>query len=232
MNENKFLKNLNQKNTSSPPTPAAGSPAPAPPVSPSPPTGYDPIQRLVDELSRQNTAIEELTKRFAEWEKRPKGASQAELEALMQAARRGIDFKLDPEPIARLLLPELTKGMPTLNNLKTATDEGVNEIRAVGLATAERIEQSSTTAATRIEWASRSEVNAWANRIGFTSWQSALVVFGLLVAIGSGVALYEQSYQHEIQTMRIQDNATKEFTGWIQEKYPEVWKAYLRKVNP
>ena len=50
--------------------------------------------------------------------------------------------------------------------------------------------------------------------------------------MGGGVALYVQSYQQEIQTMRIQDNATKEFAGWIQDKYPEVWKAYLRKVNP
>ena len=199
---------------------------------PAAPTGYDPIQRLVDELSRQNAAIEGLNKRFDVWEKRPKGASQAELAALMQAAREGIDFKLDPEPIARLLLPELTKGMPTVSNLKTATDEGVNEIRAVGLAVAERIEQAGHTAATRIEWASRSQATAWANRIGFTSWQSALAVFGLLVVMGGGVALYEQSYQHEIQTMRIQDNATKEFAGWIQEKYPEVWKAYLKKVNP
>lgn len=230
MNENKYLKNINQKPTSSVPIPAAGSASPAPP--PAAPNGYDPIQRLVDELSRQNTAIEELNKRFDVWEKRPKGASQAELAALMQAAREGIDFKLDPKPIAQLLLPELTKGMPTVSNLKTATDDGVNEIRAVGLAVAERIEQAGNTAANRIEWASRSKANAWANRIGFTSWQSALVVFGLLVVIGGGVALYEQSYQHEIQTMRIQDNATKEFAGWIQEKYPQVWKAYLKKVNP
>ena len=230
MNENRFLKNLNQKPTSSTPIPAAGSPAPAPPSSA--PGGSDPIQRLVDELSRQNTAIEGLNKRFDRWEKLPQGVSQAELDALMQAARQGIDFKLDSKATAALMLPELTKGMPTLSNLKTATDEGINEIRAVGLATAERIEQASTTAANRIEWASRNKANAWANRIGFISWQSALVVFGLLVAIGGGVALYEQSYQHEIQTMRIQDNATKEFAGWIQEKYPEVWKAYLRKVNP
>lgn len=230
MNENKFLKNLNQKSTSSPPTPAAGSPAPN--SQPSAPTGYDPIQRLVDELSRQNTAIEGLNKRFDRWEKLPKGASQAELEALMQAARQGIDFKLDSKKTAELMLPELTKGMPTLSNLKTATDEGVNEIRAVGLGAAERIEEASRTAVNRIEWASRSKANAWANRIGFTNWQSALVVFVLLVVMGGGVALYVQSYQQEIQTMRIQDNATKEFAGWIQDKYPEVWKAYLRKVNP
>ncbi|MFD2938400.1 hypothetical protein [Spirosoma flavum] len=230
MSENKYLNNLNQKSTFSTPIPAAGSVSPA--AQPAAPSGYDPIQRLVDELSRQNTAIEALNKRFDRWEKLPKGASQAELKALMQAAREGIDFKLDPEPIARLLLPELTKGMPTVSNLKTATDEGVNEIRAVGLAVAERIEQAGNTAANRIEWASRSKATAWANRIGFTSWPSALLVFGLLVVIGSGVALYEQSYQHEIQTMRIQDNATKEFAGWIQEKYPEVWKAYLKKVNP
>lgn len=230
MNENKFLKNLNQKPTSSAPIPAAGSPSSAP--QPAPASGYDPIQRLVDELSRHSRAIEGLNKRFDYWEKQPRGASQAELEALMQTARQGIDFKLDSQKTAQLMLPELTKGMPTLSNLKAATDEGVNELRAVGLATAERIEEASRTAAHRIEWASRSKANAWANRVGFTSWQSALVVFVLLVVIGGGVALYVQSHQQEIQAMRIQDNATREFAGWIQDKYPEVWKAYLRKVNP
>jgi hypothetical protein len=232
MNENKFLKNLNQKPTSSTPIPASGSPSPAPPAQPSAPTGYDPIQRLVDELSRHSRAIEGLNNRFDAWEKRPRGASRSELDSLMQAAQQGVAFELDSESIAQLLLPKLTAGMPTLSNLKAATDEGVNELRAVGLATAERIEEASRTAAHRIEWASRSKANAWANRIGFTSWQSALVVFGLLVVIGGSVALYVQSYQQEIQTMRIQDNATKEFAGWIQEKYPEVWKAYLRKVAP
>ncbi|MBR8839526.1 MAG: hypothetical protein DSM106950_37375 [Stigonema ocellatum SAG 48.90 = DSM 106950] len=232
MNENKFLKNLNQKNTSSPPVAAGSSSSSAPPAPPSVPNGYDPIQRLVDELSRQNTAIEGLNKRFDRWEKLPRGASQAELEALMQAARQGIDFKLDSKRTAELMLPELTRGMPTLSNLKTATDEGVNELRAVGLATAERIEEASRTAAHRIEWASRSKANAWANRVGFTSWQSALVVFVLLLVVGGGVAFYVHSHQQEIQAMRIQDNATKEFAGWIQDKYPEVWKAYLRKVNP
>lgn len=232
MNENKFLKNLNQKSTSSTPIPAASSPSPAPPVQPSVPNGYDPIQRLVDELSRQNTAIEGLNKRFDAWEKLPRGASQAELEALMQAARRGIDFKLDSKKTAELLLPELTKGMPTLTNLKAAMDEGVNELRAVGLATAERIEEASRTAAHRIEWASRSKANAWANRIGFTSWQSALIVFVLLVVVGGSVLLYTQSHQQEMQAMRIQDNATKEFVSWVQEKYPQVWKAYLKKVTP
>jgi hypothetical protein len=186
----------------------------------------------VNELSRQNTAIEGLNKRFDRWEERPQGASQAELDALMQAARQSINFKLDPKKTAELMLPELTKGMPTLSNLKAATDEGVNELRVVGLATAERIEEASRTAAHRIEWASRSKANAWANRVGFTSWQSALVMFGLLVVIGGSVAFYVQSHQQEIQAMYLQDNATKEFVSWIQEKYPQVWKAYLKKVNP
>ena len=63
-------------------------------------------------------------------------------------------------------------------------------------------------------------------------WGPELPVFVLLVVIGGSVAYYVQSHQQEIQAMRIQDNATKEFAGWIQEKYPEVWKAYLRKVAP
>ena len=88
MNENKFLKNLNQKPTSSTPIPAVGNPSPAPQPVPTSPAGYDPIQRLVDELSRQNTAIEELNKRFNVWEKRPPGASPGELQTLLEEARK------------------------------------------------------------------------------------------------------------------------------------------------
>lgn len=231
MNENKFLKNLNQKPTSSTPIPAAGSPSPIPPAQTSVPNGYDPIQRLVDELSRQNTAIEGLNKRFDRWEKLPKGASQAELEALMQAARQGIDFKLDPKPIAQLLLPELTKGMPTLSNLKAATDEGVKEIRAVGLAAAERIDEASTRAVSRIEWASRSKADVLASRIGFSSWQSAALIFtGFLVLVG-GAMLANQQREAALAQARTETQAVREFTDWVKTQ-PEGKRLYERYYHP
>ncbi|SFF37869.1 hypothetical protein [Spirosoma endophyticum] len=229
MNENKFLKNLNLKPTSSTPIPAAASPSPAPqPVAPS---GYDPIQRLVDELSRQSTAIEGLNERFNRWEKRPRGASPAELDALMQAARQGVEFTLNSQKIAELLLPELTKGMPTLNNLKAATDERVNEIRAVGLATAERIEQASTRAVNRIEWASRSKADVLASRIGFSSWQSALLIFtGFLVLVG-GAMLANQQREAALAQARTQTQAVREFTDWVKTQ-PEGKRLYDRYYHP
>ncbi|GAB4019274.1 hypothetical protein [Spirosoma koreense] len=230
MSENKFLKNLQQPRPSA--SPVVSSPPPADPAPVAPGHGYDPIQRLVEELSRHNQAIEGLNRRFDVWEKQPRGASTEELQRLVEAARAGTRIQVNTELLATKLLPELTKGMPTPTNLKTATDEGVAELRAVGLATAERIEQAASAAAHRIEWASRSKANVWANRIGFTSWQSALVVLSLLVVIGAGLVIYVQSHQQDVQAMRVQDNASKEFVSWIQEKYPQVWKAYLRKVNP
>lgn len=228
MNENKFLKNLNQKST---PSPASLQPSPVLPTPSMPREGYDPIQRLVDELSRQNNALEDLNRRFDAWEQQPRGVSRADLEALMQTARQSSNFKMDSQQIAQLLLAELTKGMPSLSNLRSATEESVNELRAVGLVTAERIEKASAKAAHRLEWASRSQANRWANRIGFTSWQSALIVFVLLLVVGGSVIFYIQSHQQEMQAMRIQDTVSKEFVGWIQEKYPAVWTAYLKKVT-
>ncbi|GAB4043448.1 hypothetical protein [Spirosoma jeollabukense] len=227
MNENKFLKNLNQKPTSSTPIPAAGSPAPAPQPAPA----SDPIQRLVDELSRQSTAIEGLNERFNRWEKRPRGASPAELEALMQAARQGVEFTLNSQKMAELMLPELTKGMPTLSNLKAATDEGVNEIRAIGLATAERIEQASTRAVNRIEWASRSKADVLASRIGFTSWQSALLIFaGFLVLVG-GAILANQQREAALAQARNETQAVREFTDWVKTQ-PEGKRLYDRYYHP
>ena len=227
MNENKFLKNLNQKSTSGAPIPAAGSPAPAP----QPAFASDPIQRLVDELSRQNTAIEGLNERFNRWEKRPRGASPAELDALMQAARQGVEFTLNSQKMAELMLPELTKGMPTLSNLKAAMDEGVKEIRAVGLATAERIEQASTRAVNRIEWASRSKADVLASRIGFSSWQSALLIFtGFLVLVG-GAMLANQQREAALAQARTQTQAVREFTDWVKTQ-PEGKRLYDRYYHP
>ncbi|SFF34612.1 hypothetical protein [Spirosoma endophyticum] len=227
MNENKFLKNLNQKPTSSTPVPAASSPSPAPQPAPA----ADPIQRLVDELNRQNTAIEGLNKRFDRWEKLPRGASQTELAALMETARQGIEFTLNSQKMAELMLPELTKGMPTLSNLKAATDEGVNEIRAVGLATAERIEQASTRAVNRIEWASRSKADVLASRIGFASWQSALLIFtGFLVLVG-GAMLANQQRETALAQARTQTQAVREFTDWVKTQ-PEGKRLYDRYYHP
>ena len=231
MNENKFLKNLNQKPTSSTPMPATGSPSPAPPAQPSTPTGYDPIQRLVDELSRQNTAIEGLNKRFDRWEKLPRGASPGELQTLLEEARKGVRINVNSVTLADTLLPELTKGMPTLANLSAATEQGVNQLEAIGLSVAERIEEASHQAVNRIEWASRRKADVLASRVGFSSWQSALLIFtGFLVLVG-GAMLANQQREAALAQARTQTQAVREFTDWVKTQ-PEGKRLYERYYHP
>jgi hypothetical protein len=231
MNENKFLKNLNQKNTSSPPTSAAGSPAPAPPVPPSTPNGYDPIQRLVDELSRQNTAIEGLNKRFNEWEKRPPGATPSELQTLLEEARKGVRIQVNSATLADTLLPELTKGMPTLANLTAATDQGVNQLQATGLSVAERIETASHQAVNRIEWASRRKADVLASRVGFSSWQSALLIFTGFLVLVIGAVLANQQREAALAQARSETQAVRAFTDWVKAQ-PEGKRLYDRYYHP
>jgi len=231
MNENKFLKNLNQKPTSSTPLPAAGSPSPAPSAQSSAPNGYDPIQRLVDELSRQNTAIEGLNKRFDRWEKLPRGATPGELQILLEEARKGVRIQVNSATLAHTLLPELLKGMPTLANLTAATDQGVKQLEATGLAVAERIEQASTRAVNRIEWASRNRADVLASRVGFSSWQSALLIFtGFLVLVG-GSMLANQQREAALAQARTETQAVREFTDWVKTQ-PEGKRLYDRYYHP
>jgi len=231
MNENKFLKNLNQKPTSSTPISATDSLSPVPPTSLSAPTGYDPIQRLVDELSRHSTAIEELNSRFDRWEKRPPGATPGELQTLLAEARNGVHIQVNSAALADTLLPELTKGMPTLANLTAATDRGVNQLEATGQSVAERIEAVSHQAVSRIEWASRRKADVLASRIGFSSWQSALLIFTGFLVLVVGAVLANQQREAALAQARIQTQAVREFTDWVKTQ-PEGKRLYERYYRP
>jgi len=229
MNENKFLRNLNQPSTQS----QAVEPTPPQPVrrSDSTPTDYDPIKRLTDELSRQSRAIEGLNTRIDRMEQRPKAATQAELQLLLEEAREGVSFTIDSEGIARLVLPELKKGMPTPAGLKAAADAGAGAITAAGSSAAERIEQAGSGAASRIEWASRSKADAFAGRVGFTSWQAAAVVFSMFALLIVLVSVLNRERETALSQSRSETQAVREFTNWVKSQ-PEGKRLYDRYYNP
>ncbi len=229
MNENKFLRNLSQPSTQS----QAVEPTPPQPVrrSDSTPTEYDPIKRLTDELSRQSRAIEGLNTRIDRMEGRPTAATQAELQALLHEAREGVSFTIDSEGIARFVLPELKKGMPTPAGIKAAADAGANAITAAGTTAAGRIERAGSEAASRIEWASRSKADAFAGRVGFTSWQAAAVVFVGFALLIVGVSVLNRERETALSQARSETQAVREFTNWVKTQ-PEGKRLYDRYYNP
>ena len=229
MNENKFLRNLNQPSTQSQAVePTSSQPARR---SDSTPTEYDPIKRLTDELSRQSRAIEGLNTRIDCMEQRPKAATQAELQALLHEAREGVSFTIDSEGIARLVLPELKKGMPTPAGIKAAADAGASTITAAGTSAAERIERAGSGAASRIEWASRSKADAFAGRVGFTSWQAAAVVFAGFALLIVLVSVLNRERETALSQARSETQAVREFTNWAKSQ-PEGKRLYDRYYNP
>jgi hypothetical protein len=226
MNQNKFLKNLNQPGTTAP-TPTNGNSIPAGSPPPATGGGYDPIKRLAEELSRQSRAIEELNSRFDAWEKQPRGATPDELLALVSEVRKGVRYTPNSAALAALLLPELTKDMPSLTNLKAATAEGVNQLQAVGLATAERIERAGSQMAKRIEWAGRSKADVLASQIGFSSWQSAALIFAGFLVLVAGAMLANQQREAALAQARTETQAVREFTDWVKSQ-PEGKRLYER----
>jgi hypothetical protein len=236
MNENKFLRNLSQQNN---PLPASSSRT-VEPISPQPvpqrrtdnsPTEYDPIKRLTDELSRHSRAIEGLNTRIDRLEGRPQAATQAELQTLLHEAREGISFKMDSESIAGLILPELKKGMPTPAGIKAAADAGASAITDAGTAAAAQIERAGSGAASRIEWASRSKADAFADRVGFTSWKAAAVVFLGFSLLIVGVYFLNRDREATLAQARSETQGVREFTNWVKAQ-PEGKRLYDRYYNP
>ena len=220
MNENKFLKNLSQPINHSQ----------AIERNHTSPTEYDPIKRLTDELSRHSRAIEGLNTRIDRIEQRPKAATQAELQALLKEARAGVSLTIDSEGIARLVLPELKKGMPTPASLKAAADAGAGAITAAGTSAAERIEQAGSEAASRIERASRRKADAFAGRVGFTSWQAATVVFAGFALLVVLVSVLNWERETALSQARSETQGVREFTNWVKSQ-PEGKRLYDRYYN-
>lgn len=233
MSENKFLRNLSQ-----PPRPSSGPPATTPPsvatARPStgnPSTEYDPIRRLTDELSRHSGAIEGLTVLILAMNTRPQAATQDELKQLLDEARAGVKYAPDAGAVAALLLPELTKGMPSVVAIKAAADAGAAGIAQAGSETVERIERAGSSAASRIEWAARSRADVLASRIGFTSWRSAGMIFGGFLVLVIGAIFANQVREADLAQARAETKAVRGFTDWVKTQ-PEGKRLYERYYHP
>lgn len=230
MNGKKLLQTINQK--TAPTTPTNGPAVPAQPSSVEASSGpTDPVSRLTDQLSRQNQLTQALISRFDAWEQRPRGATSQELEDLMEEARKGVRYTPNLVKLASLLLPELTKEMPNLTNLQTATEEAVKAVYAAGMAAAESVDQACKRSVSRMESAGRSRADVLAGRIGFSSWQSALVVFGGFLVLVFGAVLANQQREEALAQSRSETQAVREFTNWMKTQ-PEGKRLYERYYHP
>lgn len=221
MNENKFLKNITPPSS---PLPAVTS-QPGEPTRPTPPqrsaptpTAYDPVTRLIDELSRHTRAIEGFSTRLDRLEGRPAAATQAELRALLDAARQGIDFTIDSNHLAQLVLPALTNGMPSPGDIQAAADAGANAITVAGTTAAEQIERASARAASRIEGASQSKADALVDVIGFTSWKAFVTVLAGFVLLIGLVMVVNRVQATALAESRSETQAVREFTNWVKNQ--------------
>lgn len=233
MSQNKFLNNIHQKGAtpSSSPVETQAVSASSPPVSNQDRGPTDPISRLTEALSQQNQLTQTLIDRFDVWEQRPRGSTPQELTDLMAEARKGVRYTPDVVMLANALLPALTKDMPSLANLQGSTEAGVNAIQAAGIDASERVEKACSRAVARMESAGRSRSNVVAGRIGFSSWQSALLLFGGFLVVVIGAMLANQQREAALAQSRTETQAVREFTNWVKTQ-PEGKRLYERYYNP
>lgn len=169
-----------------------------------------------DELFKDIKAIKAL---LHELSKRPAPATAEQLKAAQQQP-----VKLDAEKFAAFAVKALESQLPTTQGIKSAVDAGTQTITEAGQRAATQIAQASSAAANEIKWATRHKADAWANRIGFTTWKAALLIG--LIPLLSGVGLIYLRLENDRQQTELA--AWKSFGLWVSEKYPEVRKVYDR----
>jgi hypothetical protein len=164
-------------------------------------------------------------------EQRPKAATQSEVQTLLEEAREGVSFTIDSQQIAGFILPELKKGLPSAEQIRTAANAGASQIAAVGNTAADQIERAGSAAAERIRWASQSKADAFAGRVGFISWQAAAVVFLGFALLIVGVYFLNSEREAALSQSRSETQAVREFTDWVKAQ-PEGKRLYDRYYNP
>lgn len=121
--------------------------------------------------------------------------------------------------------------MPSPVGLKAAADAGASAIMTAGTTAATQIERSAAEAAERIHWASRSQADAFAGRVGFTSWRAAAVVFLGFILLIAGMSVLNRDRETALAQARSETQAVREFTGWVKTQ-PEGKRLYERYYYP
>ncbi|CAN5138503.1 hypothetical protein BH09BAC4_BH09BAC4_06150 [soil metagenome] len=93
------------------------------------------------------------------------------------------------------------------------------------------LEQAGNQAVSRIEWASRRKADVLASRIGFSSWQSALLIFMGFLVLVVGAVLANQQREAALAQARTQTQAVREFTNWVKRQ-PDGNRLYDRYYHP
>ena len=163
-------------------------------------------------------------------EKRPQAATLHDVQTLAEQARQGVRHTIDAKALTALLLPELLPHLPSTAGIDAALETSIQQLTAAGVATAHRVERAGAVAASRIESASRSQADVWADRVGFTSWKAAAVVF-----FGFVILLVLASWQNEQQVAeklkaQAETQAVREFTDWAKSQ-PEGKRLYDHYYN-
>lgn len=178
----------------------------------------DPSTRLTAELIQTNALIKALTDKIDRLEQRGTPATAKDLAALVTQVKAEVRFTIDYEALAREINPEI----------------GATTKKA-----AQAIDTAAKDAVDRISQAANYSASYWAGRIGFASWLSALVILGVTLLVMGGSVWYathahEQAAQAAIQVQGVTkteaDLATcSRFAGWIRDRYPKVWNAYIKE---
>ena len=138
---------------------------------------------------------------------------------------------VDPQALAVSALKAFADKFPNTEHIKVATDASVTAIAQVGDKVADHIRQTGDTTASKIARTSRSRINEMATYIGFSSWQSAVLIFSGFFVLVAGAVLANQQREEALAQSRSETRAVREFTDWVKAQ-PEGKRLYERYYNP
>jgi len=161
--------------------------------------------------------IKEIKTTLADLKNRQEPATAKQLQAINDRP-----IIINPEKFAAYVSDALVKALkeelPNTENIRAAADTAVTAIEESGSRMAGQIDGAGVKAAQRIEKATRQQADVLASRIGFTSWQSALLIFLMFLLLSVGAILANQDREAELAKTRAQLQGVREFTTWVKEQ--------------
>lgn len=140
-------------------------------------------------------------------------ANQIEFQKSLEAVNRKLDAQAQKEVTVKLdhhaMANQIKTGLPSADQF-----EKVNE----------QLKRTISSIPDKIPVQVSDEI------LGFTNFKALLIHYGIFLSIMALIATgITYAKNQEIEVLKEYRQNAGEFVGWIQEKYPQVWKVWEKK---
>jgi hypothetical protein len=166
----------------------------------------DPVTRIVQELTRNNTLLQDLASRVEALEKRGIPATAKEVALLTEKAQQGVAITIDSQKVADLLMPPLN------TSLQDAT---------------RRIEKAAHSSAQA--WAGR--IGFTSAKAALTILGTCFLVTVGAIWYASQQYAQAQAAQQTVSEATNKVNFYQAYDTWLDKAHPKIWPEYEKILH-